>query len=62
VQSVESQPTFRKNISPVSLGWNKSIKIAVKGGGKQICCFRADIILGVFDPKNKSNIFLRNIG
>jgi hypothetical protein len=71
VYSVESQPTFRRNISPPSSGSNKPSKIPA---WKQVASrarvkssiallatsFYADILSGLFDPEDGGNILLRN--
>jgi hypothetical protein len=47
--SVESPPTFRRNISPPSSGLNKQSKI------------QAGILLDLFDPEDGGGMFLLNL-
>jgi hypothetical protein len=55
---VESQPTFQRNISPPSSGSNKPSKIPAE----LATCFHAGILLGLFDPEDGDDTFLRNVG
>jgi hypothetical protein len=61
VYSVESQPTFRRNMLPPSSKLNKSSK---KLPWKQVTsrCFHAGFLLGLFDPEDWRDMFLRNVG
>jgi hypothetical protein len=57
LSSVESQPTFRKNISPSSSGSKN------KPSKKLATCFHAGFLLALFfDPEDGSDMFLRNVG
>jgi hypothetical protein len=50
VQSVESQPTFRRNILIPSSGPNKLTRY--HRGKLHVTCFHAGIFLGLFDPED----------
>jgi hypothetical protein len=58
VYSVENQLTFQMNIAPSSSGSNKPRKIP----NRLATCFHASILLGLFDPEDWGNMFLRNFG
>jgi hypothetical protein len=58
VYSVESQPTFRRNISPPSSG----SKQETSGKALLVTWFRdASLLCLFFDAENGGNMFLRNV-
>jgi hypothetical protein len=58
-RSVERQPTFRRKMSPQSLG---SKNIPEKKPAELPICFKLDFHGLFFDPEFGGDIFLRNIG
>jgi hypothetical protein len=61
LQSVESQPTFRRNISLPSSGLKN--KASKKPTGVLFATwYHAGFFLGLFDPEDGSDMFLRNVG
>jgi hypothetical protein len=65
VQSVESKPTFRRNMSPPSSG-SKNKPGAKQGSGSSgYSChlLQAGFFLGLFvNPEDGGDMFLRNVG
>jgi hypothetical protein len=64
VQFVESQPTFRENISPPS-SWsrNKASKIPQRESKCTPPAFTLVTFLDLFfDPEDEGDMFLRNVG
>jgi hypothetical protein len=58
MKSVESQPTFRRDISPPSSGLHKPIKMA----SRLDTFFNAVVFLGLLDPEDGGDMFLLNVG